>query len=313
MKKIVIFAQLVICILFSSSKIQAQYFAADDSYFYSPLVFEVGASLGSMNCLTDIGGNKGVGDKYFKDLNLGKSTFCLGGFVNYTYKSAVGARLEAAFGKVMADDQVLKSVPVSDMAYRRYNRNLNFQSNINEFSLTAELHPLFIFINWVNRDKTPPRYSPYLLGGIGYFSFNPKANLQGRLIDLQPLSTEGQGFDEYPDRKVYQLKQFNYPLGVGVKYDLSSIVRLRAEFVYRILNTDYLDDVSKTYINPELFKNYFGEGTVQCDNAIILNDRQIIPATNPLGGGRRGISTNNDSYFSANLKISMVLGAQKMY
>ena len=64
----------------------------------------------------------------------------------------------------------------------------------------------FLFINWEDKDQEPPRYSPYFLGGIGYYSFNPQALVGNKLIDLQPLSTEGQGLKEYPDKKVYKLK-----------------------------------------------------------------------------------------------------------
>ena len=45
--------------------------------------------------------------------------------------------------------------------------------------------------------------------GVGYFSFNPQAKLGNRWIDLQPLSTEGQGFPEYPDRKAVASKPSN--------------------------------------------------------------------------------------------------------
>lgn len=308
MKKLSSIFCLAAWLLFYSNRAAAQYYFIDDSYFYSPHVYEAGASLGAMNCLTDLGGNKGIGDNFTKDLNIGKSSFCLGAFFSYTYKSAIGARIEATFGKVMADDQVLKSVPITDMASTRFNRNLNFQSSISEYSLLAEIHPLFILVNWVNRDQTPPRYSPYLLGGIGYYSFNPQASYQGRLIDLQPLRTEGQGFKEYPDREVYRLKQSNIPLGFGLKYEISPIIKLRGEFLYRILSTDYLDDVSKTYIDPELFEKN-GITGVDRDNAIILNNRQLRPLSGP--GGRRGLPTNNDAFFSANLKVSIVIGAQR--
>ena len=63
----------------------------------------------------------------------------------------------------------------------------------------------------------PPAVSPYILAGIGYFHFNPQANLNDNYVDLQPLHTEGQGFAEYPNVKEYKLSQINFPVGIGSK------------------------------------------------------------------------------------------------
>ena len=54
-----------------------------------------------------------------------------------------------------------------------------------------------------------------------------------------------------------KLNQLNIPLELGVKYELNSQFNVRAEFIYRKLNTDYLDDVSTEYIDPTIYANYF--------------------------------------------------------
>ena len=201
MKKIISLLSLCIVLSVYSNNATAQYYFYNDDYYDSPILFEVGASLGAMNSLTDIGGNKGVGKRFVKDLNMGKTSICGGIFVSAIYKNAVALRLEGTFGKISGDDKVLEKVDPLDIAKTRYNRNVNFRSKITEFSLTAELHPLFIFINYEDRESGPPRMSPYLLGGVGFFTFNPQTEYKGKWIDLQPLSTEGQGFAEYPDKK----------------------------------------------------------------------------------------------------------------
>jgi hypothetical protein len=225
------------------------------------------------------------------------------------YKYMVSLRAEATFGQVSADDAVLQSVKSS--VFGRYERNLSFRSNISEFMLAAEVHPLYIFAtyddNWV-----PPMFSPYLLAGVGFYHFNPQANYNGKWIDLQPLSTEGQGFKEYPDRKVYSLSQLNIPLGLGVRYDLTNTLNLRAELVYRILSTDYLDDVSTTYIDPTLYSNYFTGNKLT--NALLLNDRQyeLDPTHITAPGDQRGNPKHNDSYFSFNIKIGYTIGREQI-
>ena len=55
----------------ASSNAQGQYYFYNDSYYASPIVFEIGASGSVVNSLTDIGGKKGIGGKFLKDLNMG--------------------------------------------------------------------------------------------------------------------------------------------------------------------------------------------------------------------------------------------------
>jgi hypothetical protein len=311
MKRITFVLSLVILFTAYSKKTAAQYYFYNDTYYDNPLLFEIGGSVGVMNCLTDLGGKKGIGKRFIKDLNFGKNSFAGGIYLSALYKYMVAFRLEATFGKVTADDIVLASVPKTDIASARYNRNLSFRSNITEFSGVFEIHPLFIFIDYTARDIDPPRYSPYLLAGVGYFSFNPQTQLKNRWVDLQPLSTEGQGFVEYPDRPVYKLKQVNYPIGLGVKYELSSLVNLRAEFVYRILGTDYLDDVSTNYIDPIAFTNPAnGLTTAQAATAIQVYDRQRIHVTGP--GGKRGSPAEKDAYFTFNIKVGLAIGRERI-
>ena len=299
-------------LLFCNSKdASAQYFY-NENYYNSSLLFEVGGSIGAMNSLTDIGGKKGFGGKFTKDLNMGNTNFVAGLYFGALYEDKVGLRLEANFGKVSAHDSVLSNVPLKDISRARYNRNLSFRSNITEISLIAELYPLYAFVDWTMKESDPPRFSPYIMAGIGYFKFNPQAKLNGTWVDLQPLSTEGQGFVEYPDRKPYKLSGLSIPIGAGVKYDLSPLLNLRAEFLYRPTNTDYLDDVSTTYIDKDNDFLNNGFAGARFNNAYALTDRQrgeYLPQTLP--GKKRGNPKDNDNFFSVNLKLGLILGRER--
>jgi hypothetical protein len=302
MKRVLSSLAIIILLASISKPCFAQPDFSEDPYYSSKLTFELGMSFGVMNCLTDLGGGKGVGKKFIKDINLGNTSPT--GTVYYTvsYKNALALRTEAAWGIVKANDAVLKGVAASTSG--RYERNLSFRSTIFETSVLAEIHPRFF--RYYTKDEKLPRLSPYAAGGIGYFIFNPRAKLQGSWIDLRPLSTEGQGFKEYPERKTYKLKQFNFPVGAGIKYKLTDLINCSAEFVYRILNTDYLDDVSTTYIPASLFPNYFSGD--QLTHAMALSDRQkeLNPTHSTNVGDIRGNSKNNDAYFSFNFKIGMI-------
>ncbi len=288
---------------------KAQYYFFDDDYYDGNILWDAGFSVNAMNCLTDLAGKKGIGKKFLKDLNTGETHLSGGLFFSAMYKNAVALRLEGTFGKVSNRDELL--VGIEDIAKQRYNRNLNFRSQIYEVSLTTELHPMFLFINWASIDRTAPRWSPYVTGGVGYFSFNPQGTVPGtkNWVNLQPLHTEGQGFPTHPERKEYKLKQFMYPMGGGIKYEASRLVNFRMEAVYRKLNTDYLDDLSTRYIDPAEFAQYLSPEKAAL--AVRMADKQINPVAIPSTGRKRGTATNNDGYFTVALKISLILGRNK--
>ena len=157
MKKLSIVFGLAMLLSGMTQSASAQYYFYDDNFYDNPLLFEVGASVGAMNCLTDIGGKKGIGKKFVKDLNLGKTSVAGSIFLSATYQEMLALRLEATFGQIKGDDKVLRKVKTS--TFGRYERNLSFRSNITEFMLAAEIHPLYIF-NRYDEDKAPPRASP---------------------------------------------------------------------------------------------------------------------------------------------------------
>ena len=281
-------------------------------YYDRAFTSEAGISIGPMNSLTDIGGRRAFGSRGPKDLNI-KSTTLNGSIYGVIdYKHFLAARLEATFGWVKSNDSLLAPVKPPNPAIGRYTRNLSFRSPIDEVALTLEFHPISFFGN-ADPQQYPPAFSPYLIGGIGYFHFNPQANLNGKWIDLRPLHTEGEGFAEYPDRKEYSLNKINVPYGIGVYYEVSPKFNLRLEYITRMIFTDYLDDVHDTYIDPSLFSKYLS-GT-NLTNALILNNRRRPntpdPETTARPGGRRGNPLNNDSYFSINIKVGYAFGRDK--
>jgi len=319
MKRITLTAAITLLLAASGYKASAQYYFYDSYSYDSPLMFELGGSVGIMNCLTDVGGKKGLGKPFVKDLNLGNNQLNGSIYLSATYKEAVAIRIEGTFGHVKAYDSILVSEKATSQG--RYERNLNFKSKISEISLIAEFHPLFIFIDWPGRDDDPPLFSPYIAAGIGFFSFNPQAKSRtGEYVDLEPLRLEGQGLTQYSERKPYKLSQMNIPVGVGVRYELSPTFNLRAEFLHRTLFTDYLDDVSTRYIDPNLFGQAgFGLTGKQLQNAqdLASNQRTNTDPTNSFiyrksEGGIRGNPKNKDSFFTFNIKIGLTFGREKI-
>jgi hypothetical protein len=301
------FVPLLVCLyVLQTLPSEAQYYYYSDKYWGSDMVLELGGSVGIMNSLTDLGGKKGIGKGFIKDLNMKMTKPSFSIYAIAMYKDLIGIRLEGTFGSIQSYDSILKSVAPS--TFLRYERNLSFKSSITDIQLAAEIHPLF-FKNY--DEGKAPLWSPYLVAGIGFFTFNPQAKLNGQWHFLHPLHTEGQGFAEYPDRKPYKLKQFNIPLGIGIKYEVNSFLSARLEIVHRTLFTDYLDDVSEEdYVDPALFVNYLSP--VQASFAQQLYSRmdELNPSANPKMM-QRGDPGDKDSFFTIQLKFGMTLRSSR--
>ncbi|MBI3139690.1 MAG: hypothetical protein HYZ15_14020 [Sphingobacteriales bacterium] len=301
----ILFVILCDWLLTKNTAAQSYYFY-DDRHYQSSLVLELGTGAGIMNAFTDLGGRKGVGKKFIKDLNWKNARPCFTFYTTALYKNIVGLRLQVSLGQVSAADSILK--PVKGSTSGRYERNLSFRSVIKEIILAAEIYPLS-FRNYALSDKDASLFSPYLVAGIGYFSFDPQAKWKGRWYSLQPLHTEGQGFANYPDRKPYSLQQWNVAAGAGFRYELSALFNLRLEIIHRFLATDYLDDVSlDQYIDPSLFLQNLPPGEAAL--ALHLSDRraELDPGTSSGLPEQRGNPRNKDAYFTLQFHLGLLLG-----
>jgi hypothetical protein len=298
---------ILLLVSFICLRMNGQYYFSGNNNEEPELLWELGGSIGAMNCLTDLGGAKGIGKKFIKDINWNKTQFCSGLFVSATWHSLIAVRLDGLYGQVTASDDVLKNV--YDIARGRYLRNLHFKSTIAEIALLTEFHPLFLN---TAEDAPAPLCSPYITAGFGVFHYNPQTILNNNWVDLRPLHTEGQGFKEYPNHREYKSTSWCIPLGAGIKYDKAGMVNYRFEIVYRVTGTDYLDDVSTNYINPELFTHYLP--AQQATMAMQLTDRSGGNANTAYlskEGNKRGNPNNKDAYFTFNIKISLVLNRGK--
>lgn len=268
---------------------------------------EVGLNIGPTFFLGDLGGNHGVGRRFIKDVNLGLTTLSKGAFVTVYPKEWFGLRLAAQFGRLEAKDEIISTKGRPEL-YRKQ-RNLDFRSNLFEAYAAAEIYPLEILLN--SFGDYNPRLMPYGVIGVGMYKYNPQGSLTDangvkRWYYLKPLRLEGQGMEEYPDRKEYALTQLNIPMGVGAKYWITDKVNLSLELLLRKTFNDYVDDVSTTYIDPNLYDKYL----TPADAAVArkLSDK-MYGIVNPnltrfQPGEQRGNPGQNDSWFTTFIKVS---------
>lgn len=297
---------VVASIIFCVNSLNAQFYYYNNKYYDNDIVVELGGSFGIMNAFTDLGGRKGIGKKFIKDLNWKNSKPAFGAYIMGVYRDAIGVRLQATFGQITAYDSILKDVKTT--TYGRYERNLSFKSSIADFQLAVEIHPLY-FKSYDEGEA--PFFSPYLVAGVGYFSFDPQAKLNGQWYSLQPLRTEGQGFKEYPDSKPYELNQINFAAGIGVKYEISEFLNARFEINHRFLRTDYLDDVSTSYIDPSLFSSYLPINQAAIAQQLYSRKAELNPGDITIPGTQRGNPKDNDAFFTIQLKVGVTLGRQR--
>ena len=192
------------------------------------------------------------------------------------------------YGKIQGNDANNKNADLKK-------RNLNFKTNILEGSLCAEINL-----------ADPEEYDglPYLFAGVGVFHYNPYTyDNNNKKTFLQPLGTEGQGSVEYPNRFKYSLTKFCIPFGLGWKYKVNDTYDLVYEIGFRYTNTDYLDDVSSTYVNPQVLLANGGAEAVQ------LAWRYKTPAT-AVAGRIRGNPEAKDWYYMTGVKLVIKLGEQ---
>lgn len=268
--------------------------------------FEGGLTAGPSNFLGDLGGNMGKGTPFLKDNNIPMTKLTVGGFISYHPSELLGFRLALNFGSLEGDDAIIKSKGGYEEA--RKIRNSNFKSKFSEVLFMAEIYPT-VFLEQDPSDSYR-KFRPYLLAGIGGFHFNPQGldPVTNQWVHLQPLRTEGQGFNEYPDRKEYKLTQMNIPLGVGIKYFLSDNVNVSFEIIHRKTFTDYIDDVSSNYIDPSLFYTYLTNAQAQVAERMANKSSGIFGA-----GDKRGTPKNNDAYYTAGFKLGFRLGNNDRY
>ncbi|MEY4702807.1 MAG: hypothetical protein RIR96_704 [Bacteroidota bacterium] len=183
----------------------------------------------------------------------------------------------------------------------RYNpknrlRNLSFYSSVDEFSVVGEYNAF---------DMNEYAVTPFVYAGLGYLKFNPYEILpDGARVYLSELDTEGQGF--YQDRKKYNLNTWCVPLGGGLQWRVSKKLRLAAQIGFRITGTDYIDDVSTTYVDKDLLQQKRGANAVAyAYRGDLLTGGQPYPAA----GTPRGNPDDKDMYVFAGGSIRYLLQA----
>jgi hypothetical protein len=234
---------------------------------------------------------------YVGDLNPSRQFFMprlSGGIIfRYSPNRRFTWRIHGLIGSIQADD-------ANSNNEFQISRNLSFRSQIIEAAGILE----FNFFNYEVGNPTTPA-TPFIFGGIAMFRYNPKAELDGQWIALQPIGTEGQGSAVYAARKPYSLITGSFPFGIGLKAHAFGRLALSAEWGMRRSFSDYIDDVSTTYADPDVV--FAANGPVGTQ----LADRSLVNAGKANTGRQRGNPETRDWYSFAGLTITYKLVPKK--
>jgi hypothetical protein len=241
--------------------------------FYS--LSEIGPTIGNMYYLGDLNPSK----QFYKQ-NIG---------IGLMYRYNVNARLTYRFNMLAGSVEAYDADSKNEILR---NRNLSFQSNIQELAGGLEFH----YYKYQLGNKKY-RFTTYMIIQAGLFHFNPTAIYDGDTIKLQPLGTEGQGTNFGKKRK-YSRYQPCIPIGLGAKFCIGKFTNVNFDIAIRKTFTDYIDDVGANYsVDPNAF-NINQSMAQELSNRSLDNSRY----------SRRGNSSTNDWYVYYSLSLTFRMG-----
>src|SRR5260221_7392741 len=287
----------------------------------------VGFSLSALNYYGDL---SPLPSKFSTDISFTKPAFGISLFHRFGPRYTLVGQF--MYGTLKGSDAESAK---GDNGNFRKERNLSFRNRIKELSLN------FVFDLFENNGTYISRvkWTPYRVIGFAAFLHNPQAQAPktyldgttpdpkaGQWVDLQPLGTEGQYSTLQPGDvnygiKPYSLLQIAIPFGVGGRFRLNEVLDLWADIGFRYTFTDYLDDVSRNYVDLGVFKDPLAQAMSYRSNEVTaptasytsLRDGKTYPVVNGYGSefrdNWRGHKASRDIYMVTSVKITYILGA----
>jgi hypothetical protein len=205
-----------------------------------------------------------------KHLGLGPSV-SLG--AQYRLTEHVSARGELRFYQVSGDQKYSKNFQ-NNLSFKTFNPDLNLGLQFDLFSFNRQA-PI----------------NPYIFGGVGATLLNPKAKIDNEWVSLAPLTTEGVKYSRLP---------LVFTGGIGVSFKTTQRLSLGVELCNNFVNSDYLDDVSTVYPNPDQLPSDLARRL--SDRAPEIGEQARQP------GWSRGSAKSKDSYLFLQVRATYLIG-----
>jgi hypothetical protein len=288
----------------------------------------LGFSVNAMNYYGDLSPRP---SRFSTDLKFTRPSFELS--VSHKYGPNFSVQARFLTGMLQGDDEE-SSNPNDKNGRYRYRRNASFRNSIKEFSVIS----IFEFPSNHGFYMHRHQVTYYLFAGFGVFYNNPKAKAPshdlagnplpeaGKWVDLQPLGTEGQFSNLKPTDANFGIKPYSrvqpcIPVGIGLRYRVNHTVDFWIDYSFRYLFTDYIDDVSRNYVDLGVLNNdlartfsYRGHeiGPSQLHTYVGRDGQQYV--VQPGYGSehpdnKRGSPKDKDIFTVFSLRISKIINA----
>ncbi|TAL63219.1 MAG: hypothetical protein EPN85_00680 [Bacteroidetes bacterium] len=280
---------------------------------FSQYKWDFGGHLGATNCLGEIGGKEKTRRDFILDLKLSQTRSAIGGFARYKIHPDILIRGSVGWYRISGADKFSTNPG-------RVGRNLSFRNDIIEASVTGQ----YVFYDIADLGRTyryRNDFKAYVFTGAAGAYHNPKAEYNGSWVALQPLHTEGQGIVEGAP-KPYSRFIFVVPAGAGFFFTLQKKYRIGWEFNWRTTFTDYLDDVSTVYADPNLLESDEARDLANRNDELVYADNPDLPDPQNyyphIEGGvmkypKRGDPKHNDSYLSTTINASVLIKGKSKF
>lgn len=275
-------------------------------------LWDVGVHVGGANYLGEMGGVEKTRRDFIWDMKMSQTSYAVGAFARRKLTRMVSVNAGVMHIRIQGADALSTN-------RERFGRNLNFRNSLTEVYFRPEV-TVFQDNDFGGRGTYKTDFRMFAYIGAAAYIHNPQGqiNRSGEFYDLQPLNTE---------LADYSLTGLAVPVGLGFHVTKKRRHRIGFDFGWRTTFTDYLDDVSTTYINPELLKD--GPGglahQLQDQSSYVYEANPDYPigpeqygytdegGESPPSNNRRGDPTHNDSYLTTTVTYSYVLRGQSNF
>lgn len=280
--------------------------------------WDYGLALGGANYLGDIGGLEKTRRDFVWDMHLKETNIAIGVYGRYKFSKRMSLAANFTYLQISDDDN-------NSTNPARRARNLNFRNNMFELGLRGEL-TIYYDNDVGGKGYYNPDFKLYLFGGVSGFMHNPQGQItydpnnlfDDTWHDLREWRTEDRGLGEYEEYGQFGLA---LPAGIGMYFTFDKKWRIGWELSWRTTFTDYLDDISTNYGDPNLlpsdaaraFYSQSNPGLIRLINdpdAGSVFDHQFTGVENPT---KRGDATNNDSYLTSQITIGRVIRGRSQF
>lgn len=279
MKKVLL---LSICLLLLSNSSDAQ----RKKMRYA---LDYGFGLGPSNYLGEMGGKDKTRRDFIWDMKLNQTRWALNGFARYKFNNYLAAHAGLTYLRISGDDALSSN-------RGRKGRNLSYRNDMLEMSLRGDVY-IYGTNDVGKRGTYRLDFKSYMFVGIAGLLHGPKTVYDGSIVKLRPLMTEGVNYSKVT---------MALPVGLGFYFTKKRKYRFGFEMGWRLTFTDYLDDVSGTYIDHS-------SPLANRHDELDPTDTSVPSSIYYEPGQKRGDPTHNDTYFYSLITYSYVLKGRNTF